>query len=857
MGKTLDFLFKLDVAMSNGFQQPMRALNGEFSKLQQTAQALQSKLGDVSSYQRMAQSVHTSGTRLEYLRSCYATASEAVDRSRQRTAQLTAQHQAAANRVKELSATHSKNSMVMMFARKREQELSAAYKQSERDTTRLTRERDKLYRQVGQASEQLSTEKQRLNELGDSLRSAGINTSDLASKQTELQSALTRSEQAQKKLSSIREKLTWGNFKSDLLASTASVMALKAPVNVNMTFEQAMADVRAVARPTAEEFARLQEQAKYLGRTTQFTAKQSADAQQNLIRSGMTAGQVIQAMPAVLNMASAEGLSIEQSSSIIAKGLGGMNLGAELAPRLADILAYTSSHSNTNIPMLGEALKVAGPVLASQGATMEQILSYLGTLANKGYEGSEAGNAIAAAAMRLAKPTKESTDTLRSLGVAIKTRDGRLREIPDIMKNLYSSMSAKKWGEAQQLAALQAVFGKNYGKAMMGFMSASAAGEADKLQAGVYNESFGFATESTKIRMDTLQGDLTNLSSAWEGLQNRIGQTLNPLVRIGTQWLTKAINWTTSLLEDGGTLSDIVITIGAGLTSWKVIATVWKYSKLLVQLPFAKLGVRLAEGGAQAVLTGEKLSGAASAASKFGGALSAALGWLPLIVEATILIYQNWEKITEWATKAGEAISGIDTSKFEAAKAGTLSRSDADYGVAVMNSTYLPPSIPAHAFGGILTTPHVGLVAEAGPEAIIPLRDKSRGIPLVQKAASILGLGQVRERVAQVRERVSASLPSLPEIPAISSIIPALPELPAVSPLKEANDFVRQYSHSVDNSSSRSITNNSVVDRQSPTINITINGAGQDEQSLASRIAEAVSEVLRNMQSLEERVSYA
>ena len=44
-----------------------------------------------------------------------------------------------------------------------------------------------------------------------------------------------------------------------------------------------------------------------------------------------------------------------------------------------------------------------------------------------------------------------------------------------------------------------------------------------------------------------------------------------------------------------------------------------------------------------------------------------------------------------------------------------------------------------HAAGGIFSTPHLGLVAEAGREAIIPLENKSRGIPLWQAAGEELG----------------------------------------------------------------------------------------------------------------------
>jgi len=48
-------------------------------------------------------------------------------------------------------------------------------------------------------------------------------------------------------------------------------------------------------------------------------------------------------------------------------------------------------------------------------------------------------------------------------------------------------------------------------------------------------------------------------------------------------------------------------------------------------------------------------------------------------------------------------------------------------------------NITPHATGGIFTQPHIGLVAEAGSEAIIPLEDKSRGLPLWMAAGEELG----------------------------------------------------------------------------------------------------------------------
>lgn len=45
-----------------------------------------------------------------------------------------------------------------------------------------------------------------------------------------------------------------------------------------------------------------------------------------------------------------------------------------------------------------------------------------------------------------------------------------------------------------------------------------------------------------------------------------------------------------------------------------------------------------------------------------------------------------------------------------------------------------------HAAGGLFFAPHQGIVAENGPEAIIPMNDRNRGIDILERAATMMGL---------------------------------------------------------------------------------------------------------------------
>ena len=89
-----------------------------------------------------------------------------------------------------------------------------------------------------------------------------------------------------------------------------------------------------------------------------------------------------------------------------------------------------------------------------------------------------------------------------------------------------------------------------------------------------------------------------------------------------------------------------------------------------------------------------------------------------------------WGTISGWFSGIGDWISQ--------AWSNVTSFFGAGFSDAKSGSGYKP-----HAWGGIMTSPHIGLVAEAGPEAIIPLskNKNARGVSLWMQAGRILGVG--------------------------------------------------------------------------------------------------------------------
>jgi hypothetical protein len=89
---------------------------------------------------------------------------------------------------------------------------------------------------------------------------------------------------------------------------------------------------------------------------------------------------------------------------------------------------------------------------------------------------------------------------------------------------------------------------------------------------------------------------------------------------------------------------------------------------------------------------------------------------------------RQWESVKSWASNA---LSGI-VARWESLKTSFAAGREAGQRVAATK----------YAIGGILTHPHLGLVAEAGPEAIIPLsaRMRARALELWQQTGELLGV---------------------------------------------------------------------------------------------------------------------
>lgn len=278
-------------------------------------------------------------------------------------------------------------------------------------------------------------------------------------------------------------------------------------------FEKEMSNVKAISGATTEEFLQLKQKAIDMGAATKYTATESAEAFRYMGMAGWKTSEMIGGIEGIMNLASASGEDLATTSDIVTDSLSAFGLQAKDSAMFADVLASAATNSNTNVALMGQTFKYAAPVAGALGFSIQDTALAVGLMANQGIKGSEAGTALRSMMTRMVKPTKESGEAMQILGLNILDANGKMKPFRDIIKHIKEGMS--KLTPESKAAVAGMLAGQ---EAMSGLLALVNSPDADfnKLAEAIDNSN-GKAKEMAAIQLDNLTGDLTLLSSAWDG----------------------------------------------------------------------------------------------------------------------------------------------------------------------------------------------------------------------------------------------------------------------------------------------------------------------------------------------------
>lgn len=299
-------------------------------------------------------------------------------------------------------------------------------------------------------------------------------------------------------------------------------------------FEAAMSQVQAISGATGSELTRLTNKAKEMGSTTKFTAQESAEAFNYMAMAGWKTEDMLNGIEGILSLAAASGEDLATTSDIVTDALTAFNMKASDAGRFSDVLAAAASNANTTVSEMGETFKYAGSMAGSLGYSIEDVALMTGLMANTGIKATMAGTALNSIFTRLSTNTNGAADEMADLGIQFFTQEGNARDLSDVMEELRKATAGMTAEQKSQLA--NTIAGTQAQKGLLAILNASEE-DYNKLAEAI-NNADGAAANMSETMMDNLQGSITLLQSAVDGVKISFGERLSPYVRSLADWLT-------------------------------------------------------------------------------------------------------------------------------------------------------------------------------------------------------------------------------------------------------------------------------------------------------------------------------
>lgn len=438
-------------------------------------------------------------------------------------------------------------------------------------------------------------------------------------------------------------------------------------------FEIGMSKVQALTRldKNSDDYKMLREQARDLGATTAFTANEVAQGQAFYAMAGFKPEQIKNAMSGTLSMSLAGDIDLATTADIGSNILTGFKLNSNEMNRVSDALVATFTRSNVNLTMLGDTMKYVAPVASGLGVDIETAAAAAGKLGDAGIQASMAGTGLKSILGRLAEPPKMAGEALDKL--KIKTRDskGNLREFTDILVEL--DKKTKKMGNAERAGLFKHIAGEEAFAALTVLVDQAGSGQLQTLIAEV-KAAKGEAEKVAKTMTDNLDGDLKNLTSAYEDVGIQIfggaDSPLRDITKRVTDLISKFGQWAKKNPELVKQITMITLGLGAVLAVGGGITLM--IAALIGPLAMAKLSLSVlgikGSGFLSLLIKPIKLIG--TAFMMLGRALLAnpIILFIAGIAGAAYLIYKYWDDIVPYAKGLWNLVTTIFKDAFEAIK---------------------------------------------------------------------------------------------------------------------------------------------------------------------------------------------
>lgn len=290
-------------------------------------------------------------------------------------------------------------------------------------------------------------------------------------------------------------------------------------------FERAAVNASTVAGHLGGSFQKtvdhIMEVSQALGRTTVFSARESADAFYQLASAGYEVADITESeMTPILNYAAATQAELEDATLSVQTAMKAFGMSMSDTNEIVDTFTGTITNSFMTFEKLKGAMRYVGPIAGQVGAEIQETSAALAALTDRGYTGAQAGQRLNMIYTKLLKPTQEARDMLDEMGLTVQDVNPQIYTLTQILSKLkaagFDAGDAAKMFRARTAAAAATLV--------------DSVDSISRYEAELHNAA-GITEEVADKQIDTLWGSMTLLQDAMQEASIQIGKLFAPTLR--------------------------------------------------------------------------------------------------------------------------------------------------------------------------------------------------------------------------------------------------------------------------------------------------------------------------------------
>ena len=509
--KEYEMLFQLNAQLGGSYNKTFKAAQDELAAMQKEIQSLSKTQADITAYQKQQTAVENTRKRLELLQQQY----DNIQKEIQQTGEFSADLQ---------------------------NKLLAKQQQIEKTTSSLNRQTEKL------------------DEMGDALKEAGVDMDDLGQSSAQLTNRIDALKKEQEEVAEGAQ--TFGNKASqafstvhEAIVAAGIATALKEVyeyfadcAQASMDFESAMTGVAKTTDLTDDELSTMSDAIKEMSTEIPATTEELAAIAESAGQLGIHKESLLDFTEIMAMLGTSTNMTADEAATSLSRLANITGMSQEDFDRLgATIVDLGNNLATTEKEIVDMSMRIAGAG-AQVGMTEAEIMSFSGALSSVGIEAEAGGSAFSTLISNMSLAVQQGGDGLEQFadvaGMSAAEFAAAFEE--DAAGAIIQFIQGLGNMESEGRSAIAVLDDMGLSDIRMRDALLRAAGASDvftnALQIGsnAWDENTALVNEASK-RYATTQSQLTMMQNAYKNLKVAIGDAYTPALQkaysVGTQVL--------------------------------------------------------------------------------------------------------------------------------------------------------------------------------------------------------------------------------------------------------------------------------------------------------------------------------